>query len=180
MMSPKIRLTLAAISLLLWSLSDATAAKPPCEFENLGRRMISPTNPADWRCMNLLAKDGDAWYQFYVGLQLIDGFDPSVGPNGAYEPKKRGNPEGIALLRAAARAEHRTASANAMNALGRVYLSDDYGVRDLALAYQWHYLASQQPLFADGFVFDERFARSLSPEDMVRLRKSAGALLEPR
>ena len=67
-----------------------------------------------------------------------------------------------------------------MNVLGRVYLSDDYGVRDLALAYRWHYLASQQPLFADGFVFDERFARSLSPEAMARLRKNAGALLEPR
>lgn len=160
--------------------SNAASAKPPCEFENPGHRMISPTNPSDWRCMNLLAKNGDAWYQFYVGLQLIDGFDPNAGSNGAYDAKKKGNPEGIALLRAAARTDHRTASANAMNLLGRVYLSEEYGVRDLALAYQWHYLASRQPLFADGFVFDERFARSLSPERMARLRKTAGRLLESR
>ena len=171
------RLSLILLLTSAWA-PNAIAAKPPCEFENLVHRMISPTNPSDWRCMNLLEKNGDAWYQFYVGLQLVDGFDPSAGPNGAYDAKKKGNPEGIALLRAAARADHRTASANAMNLLGRVYLSDEYGVRDLALAYQWQYLASRQPLFEDGYTFDERFATELSADDMKRLRSSADRLLK--
>lgn len=175
-MSPGSRF-LVITCLLLSSVTSAAAA-PPCEFRDTGRRMISPTNADDWHCMNALAAEGDAYWQFYVGLQLINGFPQAGGDAFAYDPAQRGNPEGLRLLRAAARSGHQNAAANAMNALARFYLSGTPDPGEDALAYQWQYLASRQSLFEGSYVFDTGLLQRIGSKRRRALEAQAHALLE--
>lgn len=158
-------------------VANAAFAEPSCVFENAAQRLISPTNAADWRCMNQLAKEGDAYWQYYVGLQLINGFEPAGGDHTAWLDKRKGNPPGIQLLHAAARSKHVVASANAMNQLSIVHRSHVYGRKDLELSYQWAVLASQQELFKAGYVFAPEYDEQIAPARQKELQMRAAELL---
>lgn len=161
-------------------LADAALAEPACIFKDTGHRLISPTNSDDWRCMKLLAAQGDAYWQFYVGMQLIWGFNPAGGDYTAYAEKRRGNSEGIKLLQSAARSKHPSASANAMNQLSRIYQSRDYGIQDYELAYQWAFLASQQELYKGSYYFAKEFNTLISQNRQKELQGHAAELLQDR
>ena len=116
-------------------LSACAQAEPACVFENTGHRRISGTNPKDLQCMKLLAAQGDAHWQYYLGLMFI----------GLVSGEKN-IPEGLALLKTVARSNNKY-SADAMRFLGLFYKSPDFALHDNELAYQWLYLTSQQPQF---------------------------------
>ena len=174
-------LLVVLVPLLLFPVDVFT--EPACNFENLGQRRINHMNPKDWGCMKLLAAQGDAYWQFYVGVQLVNGFDPNGGDYTAYSATRKGNPEGIKLLRSAATSGHSVASANAMNTLGKFYLPKeglDIGLPNYELAYQWQFLASKQPLFSSGYTIDPILYEHFSPERMIELQKHAQNLLQNR
>jgi TPR repeat protein len=155
-------------------------ADPVCTFKDPERRRLSHTNADDWACMKLLAADGDGYWQFYVGLQLVNGFNPAGGDYRAYEERRKGNAEGVRLLQSAARSKHSNASANAMNALSKIYLSKDYGVQNYELAYQWSFLASKQSLFKHEYIFDSDLVSKILPERIEELQDNAAGLLQNR
>lgn len=168
---------LLAAFCLLASTADVAAAEPACVFKDAGTRMISPTDADDWSCMKTLAANGDAYWQFYVGLQLINGFPWTGGDATAYNPAHRGQPNGLRLLQTAARSSRPATAANAMNALARFYLSGAHGPDKDALAYQWQYLASRQPLFTGTYVFDPGLLRRLPAKRRLALEAEAHELL---
>ena len=114
----------------------AQAELPAC-FENTGHRRISGTNPKDLQCMKLLAAQGDAHWQYYLGLVLI-----------GQVPGEKNIPEGVALLKTVARSNNKY-SAGAMRIMGLSYKSPVFALHDNELAYQWLYLTSQQPQYRD-------------------------------
>jgi hypothetical protein len=144
-------------------------AEPACVFENTGHRRISGDNPKDLLCMKLLAAQGDAFYQYYLGLVHI----------GRVAGEKN-IPEGLALLKTVAQNNNRH-GADAMRFLGYFYKSPDPALRDNELAYQWLYLASQQPSLQRAEILPEKeLCAVIAPQRMRELEQSAPELLKIR
>jgi hypothetical protein len=162
----------AHIVVLVSALISAVAisAESSCEFENPDRRRISGDNPSDLACMKVRAANGDEYQQFYLGLILI-GQVP--GPTNIQE--------GLALLKQVAGRNNKY-SANAMLSIGEVYRRPNSPIQNYALAYQWLYLASQQPPFR-GTAFplpDEELGKIINSERRKELERSAQSLLQER
>jgi len=148
----------------------ALCADPVCEFENPESRRISGDNPSDFACIKLRAAAGDEFQQYYLGLILI-GQIP--GPTNIQE--------GLAVLKEVARRNNKY-SADAMRSIGGVYKQSNATHKNYALAYQWLYLASQQPPFKGTAhpLPDEQLNAEITPERMMELERSAPSLLQER
>jgi hypothetical protein len=159
-----------AVFTALCMLSVSAWAEPACVFENTGHRRISGDNPKDLQCMKLLAAQGDAFYQYYLGLVHL----------GRVAGEKN-IPEGLALLKTVAQNNNRH-SADAMRFLGEFYKSPGSALRDNELAYRWLYLASQQPMFKDisAILPDKELTAVIAPQRMRELEQRAPELLKTR
>ncbi len=120
--------------------------------------------------MKILAAQGDAHWQYYLGLVLI-----------GQMPGQKNISEGLALLKVVAR-NNTKYSADAMRLLGSAYKSPDPELRDNELAYQWLYLASQQSIFksTSGILPDRELSSAITPRRMKELEQSAPELLRNR
>jgi hypothetical protein len=162
--SPILAFTLAVFPIICLS------AEPTCEFEDPSHRIISGTNPDDFRCIKLLAAAGDEHWQYYLGLILTG---QVAGPN---------NPsEGLAVLKQVALRKNKY-SADAMRFIGYLYMRPDTPLFDYELAYQWLYLASQQSPFK-GTTYplpNEKLNVVITSKRMRELESSANSLLQNR
>jgi hypothetical protein len=158
-----------AIFTALYMLSICVWAEPACVFENTGHRRISGDNPKDLQCMKLLAAQGDAFYQYYLGLVHL----------GRMAGEKN-IPEGLALLKTVAQNNNRH-SADAMRILGDFHKSPASALRGNELAYQWLYLASQQPSLQRAEILpDKELSAVIVPQRIREFEQSAPELLKNR
>jgi hypothetical protein len=148
----------------------ATSTEPVCEFKDPERRRISGDNPSDFSCIKLRAESGDEFQQFYLGLILI-GQVP--GPTNVEE--------GLAFLKQVAKRNGKY-SANAMISIGETYKRSHSSIQNYEEAYQWLYLASQQPLFKEtGFPLPDKQLNSvLTLDQRKELERNAHNLLQER
>ena len=144
------------------SVAERTGADPPCKFESAGHRLLSADHPKDWQCMKQWAAQGDRGWQIYVGYALLAGTNA--------DGKQR--TQGMEMLTAAAT----QGDANAMRALGDIY-SSDAELKNVALAYQWYFLASHgdNELFA---MMTKELEPQISGEQCAELKKHAPDLLD--
>ncbi len=192
------------LSLILILLSEVVQAKPVCEFENTGHRRVSPNNEKDWQCMKKLAAAGDVFYQSYIGPWLLSGrtADGKSVEQGLYWLKmaarstnqqieksinpKPGNAKGRAMQMLAGfyLADDDTISHDYSSYYGgafgqeKIYqLRDKHELKDVALAFQWYWLMTQQPTHKI-FNADEEFKALLTVEQMNALKQTAKNLLK--
>lgn len=142
-------------------------AEPACSFKNTEHRRISGDNPDDFQCIKSLAAEGDEHWQYYLGLILI-----------GQVPGEKNIPEGVHLLNKIALSQSKY-NAQAMRFLGETYKKPNSPYQNNELAYQWFYLASQQPQFKGGSLLpDEQLTKEISSQRMKELEISAPKLLQ--
>jgi len=159
-----IRIFIAVFILCVCSYN--ALAEPACSFKNPEHRRISGLNPDDFQCIKLLAAEGDEYWQYYLGLILT----------GQVQGEKN-IPEGLVLLKQIA-LSHSKYNAQAMRFLGEAYKKFNSPYQN-ELAYQWLYLASQQPSFKGGSLLpDAQLTKTITPQRMNELEISAPKLLQ--
>jgi len=162
------RLAAQGIAVIVMALPQfALSAEPVCQFEDASHRRISGDNPADLKCIKALAEAGDEFQQYYLGLILV-GQVP--GPDNVSE--------GLKVLKDVASRGNKY-SVDAMRFIGYVYLGSDFSFRNLELAYQWLYLASNLPPFkgTDILLPNTELSAAITPARMKELERNAGDLL---
>ena len=159
----------------------------PCVDEAYKKRHSVPRrrtagNQLDWKCMQYNADQGEAFYQFYVGLMLIHGKNFS---------EEKNITKAISLLTAAARKGHNSA----IPVLARLYYAGDENFpADIDLAYQWASLVSypvkenmiirgsheeeDRKKIENSLTIMEKIETEISPEHAEKLRSLAHDLLK--
>lgn len=158
------------VFLLIAVLALGASAKSVCEF-NAKPHLISGSNPDDYRCIKLRAAVGETHWQYYLGLILTGKVN---GPENI--------PEGLSVLKNLVMRNTRHYTADAMRAIGWAYMRPG-AYQDYELAYQWFFVACQEPPFNEGkcgILPDKKLNAVITPERMRELEKSASSLLKNR